>query len=138
MILKGGTRGRRVLALDPLELGVIAVMALVLFIWGPQKIPEVARMIGRARREFEDASKEIRNITNSMVPQVESGTAAKALRSLTETPPPPQTSIRSGDQILIDTARKLGIATQGKTREQIQEEIVATAQSRDPKTTNSG
>jgi len=35
--------------------------------------------------------------------------------------PPPSSS----DELLLQTARRLGISTQGKTKEQISEEIVA-------------
>ncbi|MDA4117690.1 MAG: hypothetical protein OK455_05025, partial [Thaumarchaeota archaeon] len=40
---------------------------------------------------------------------------------------------KTGDELLIDAARKLGIFTQGKTREQIQEEIIKMAQAASPK-----
>ncbi len=49
------------------EIILVGIIVLVLFIWGPQKIPEMARSIGRARREFEEASK---NITRPISPQV--------------------------------------------------------------------
>jgi len=39
------------MALDPLELIIIGVILVVIFLWGPQKIPEIARAIGRARRD---------------------------------------------------------------------------------------
>jgi sec-independent protein translocase protein TatA len=93
-------------ALDPLELIVIGVVLVVIFLWGPQKIPEIAKAIGRARREFDQASKEL------------SGTLASTGTLLAESP------TKSGDELLIETARKLGISTTGKTREQISDEIV--------------
>jgi len=95
------------MALDPLELIIIGVILVVIFLWGPQKIPEIARAIGRARREFDQASKEL------------SGTLAASGALAAEG----QTS-KSGDELLIETARKLGIPTTGKTREQISDEIV--------------
>ena len=95
------------MALDPLELIIIGVVLVVIFLWGPQKIPEIARAIGRARKEFEQASKEL------------SGTLASTGTLLTEG----QTT-KSGDELLIETARKLGIPTTGMTREQISDEIV--------------
>ena len=42
---------------DPLQMVVIAVVAIVFLMWGPKKIPELARSIGLARKEFSDASK---------------------------------------------------------------------------------
>ena len=89
------------MALDPLELMVIGVIAIVIFLWGPQKIPELARALGRAKKEFDQASKEVTSAVSTQA-----------------TPP------ASGDEILVSTAKKLGIATEGKTREEISSEIV--------------
>jgi len=87
---------------DPLQLIVIGIIVIVVILWGPKKIPELARSIGIARRDFTQASKESANPTAGQL------TAANA-----------------PDQTLIDTARKLGIDTEGKTREQISDEIVS-------------
>jgi sec-independent protein translocase protein TatA len=80
---------------------VILVIIVVLFVWGPQKLPEFARSIGQARKEIETAYKEAQN-------------PDAALR-VAETDP------------LVETAKKLGISTEGKTRAQISDEIVAKA-----------
>jgi len=84
---------------DPLQWVIIGIIVVVIFLWGPQKIPELARSLGRAKREFDQASKEVGDSTKSS----------------------PE---RTGDQVLIDTARQLGIETEGKTRDQISQEIV--------------
>ena len=91
------------MALDATELLIIGVIAVVIFLWGPQKIPELARALGRAKREFDTASKEVTGA-------VSAGPTAPS---------------RTADEILIQTARQLGISTEGKTREQISEEIIA-------------
>ena len=88
---------------DPTQLIVILGVVVVILIWGPSKIPELARAVGRARKEFDDASKGI--VQPSSNPS-----------QLTASDP------------LLETARKLGIATQGKTRDQISDEIVRAAQ----------
>ena len=94
------------MAFDAVQLIIVAVIAVVIFLWGPQKIPELARSLGRAKGEFDKASKEFQSsVAESSAPQV------------------PKTA----DQVLIETARQLGIATEGKTRDQISQEIVATA-----------
>ena len=103
------------MALDPLELIVIGVVLVVIFLWGPQKIPEIARAIGRARREFDQASKELSGTFASTGALLEESQTTKSGESQTT---------KSGDELLIDTARKLGISTTGKTREQISDEIV--------------
>ena len=128
--------------MDPLELGIIAIMGVVLFLWGPQKIPDFARAIGRAKREFDAASKEFQKAANIQSPsnplsaffdapsQPQAGpmptphlpaASAAVLPAATAPPPPPKPT---GDELLLDTAKKLGIATQGKTREQVQQEII--------------
>lgn len=91
---------------DPLQLIIIGVIVVVIFLWGPQKIPELARALGRARKEFDEGSKEL--IGGATTPQ-------------------PPAVPKTGDQVLLDTARQLGISTEGKTREQLSQEILAKA-----------
>jgi sec-independent protein translocase protein TatA len=86
------------LAIVGYEWIIVLAIIVVLFVWGPQKLPEFARSIGLARKEIEKAYKEA---------------------STTTAPPPAEIDP------LIDTAKKLGIPTEGKTRSQISEEIVA-------------
>jgi len=96
---------------DPLQWIVIAVVVIVFLMYGPKKIPELARSIGLARKEFSDASKQ---------PLASETTAPIATMA-------PATTPSTGDA-LLDTARKLGINTEGKTRDEISSEIVARAQ----------
>ncbi len=88
---------------DPFQILLILGVLAVILIWGPQKIPELARSIGKARKEFDDASKGLTQPTSSPL------------------------TVPSSDS-LIDTAHKLGINTQGKTRQEISDEIVKLAQ----------
>ena len=37
---------------------IIGVVAIVIIMWGPSKIPEFAKALGRAKGEFDKASKE--------------------------------------------------------------------------------
>jgi len=87
------------LAIVGYEWLIVLAIIVVLFVWGPQKLPEFARSIGLARKEIEKAYKEASS--PSSVPSV------------------PETDA------LIETAKKLGISTEGKTRAQISDEIVA-------------
>lgn len=91
---------------------IIGVVAIVIIMWGPAKIPEFARALGRAKGEFSKASKEFETAA-TMTANAPTSTAAAA----------PAQSLKSKDEILLDTARSMGISTSGKTREQISEEI---------------
>ena len=81
---------------------VIIIALVVLLLWGPSKIPELARGLGRAKAEFERASREY----------------------LRESPTVKEASRSSDDDMIILIARSLGISTEGKTREEIFQEIV--------------
>ncbi len=82
---------------------IIGIVAVVIILWGPAKIPEFAKALGRAKGEFEKASKEFQNPTTTIN---------------TSTP-----AVRTKEEVLFETARNLGIATEGKTKEQISKEI---------------
>lgn len=84
------------------ELIVILGAAVALLIWGPSKIPELAKGLGKAKREFENASK-----------GDFSGFESETRRSNTS------------DDTLIVLASSLGIKTEGRTKEQIIQEVVA-------------
>lgn len=47
------------------ELGIIVVLALIIF--GPGKLPDVGRAIGKSLREFKSASKEVKDQTEKMI-----------------------------------------------------------------------
>lgn len=46
------------MAITPVEIVVLAVVVIMFVMWGPKKIPELARSLGRARREFSEGVKE--------------------------------------------------------------------------------
>ena len=92
---------------------IIGVVAIVIIMWGPSKIPEFAKALGRAKGEFNNAQKEFTNAALNTENAQATQTAKPA--------------IRSKDDMLLDAAKNLGISTDGKTREQITEEIAIKA-----------
>jgi len=87
--------------MDPIELVIIGIIIVIFVVMGPKKIPELARALGSAKKEFQEGAQT----------PVMSSTAATAGASM-------------GEDDLMVAARKLGISTEGKTREQISAEIV--------------
>lgn len=87
------------MALEGYQLLIVVGILLVVFLWGPQKLPELARSIGLAKKEFEKAAKEA------------------------STPSTDTTTTQPATDPLITAARSLGISTEGKTKEQIAKEI---------------
>jgi len=79
----------------------VGVVVLVILLWGPAKIPELAKALGRAKGEFDKASKEFTETASSAA----------------------TTPVPKHEDVLIETAKKLGISTEGKTKAQISGEI---------------
>jgi sec-independent protein translocase protein TatA len=94
------------LAIQGLEWIIVAVIVLVFFLWGPEKLPKLARSLGQAKREFERASRE----AEQQISSVTTGISEE---------------IKRQEDQLLEVARSLGLSTEGKTREQIADEIVA-------------
>ena len=100
--------------IDGWEWIVIGVVAIVIIMWGPSKIPEFAKALGRAKGEFSKAQKEFTTAATA------EPTVQPVQVSVTASQP---TSIKTKDEILLETAQRLGISTAGKTREEISKEI---------------
>ena len=78
-------------------------------------IRDIADAIGTGKTEYQKAYKE----TLTSTPNTNKNTATS------------EQSDTSGDHLLIDTAKKLGIDTEGKTREEISKAIVEKFQAKD-------
>ncbi len=90
------------MALDPLEIAVIVGALAVFLIWGPNKIPQLARSLGMAQREFKKAQSGVEEVAKNVM----------------------ETSNYTDDK-LLEVAHSLGINTEGKTKDQVANEIVA-------------
>ena len=97
------------MALVGFEAISVVVILVVIFLWGPQKLPEMARSIGLAKREFEKASRELTSPSTYTAPSVPT--------SASNTAP-------TADPLIV-AAKSLGIITEGKTKEEIAKEIAA-------------
>jgi len=86
--------------IGPWEIALI--LAIVLIIFGPKKLPQLAKSVGDAIRQYKAASE---------------GT-------FTDAPTESQSTAKTSEtNVLIETAKKLGIKTEGKTMDQISKEI---------------
>ena len=93
--------------IGPWEIALI--LAIVLILFGPKKLPELAKSLGDAIRQYRQAS---------------DGTLATP----TPTQPPQSAQYKTKESdLLLETAKKLGIQTEGKTMEQISKEITEVA-----------
>jgi sec-independent protein translocase protein TatA len=118
---------------DPLQWIVIAVAAAVFLIWGPKKIPELARSLGLARKEVQGVSQTVQDartklqnpeaLLDSLTPKPEQ--SIQPVQQPQSPPPIGSAAEKPGDGTLLDTARRLGISTAGKTRDQIAQEMLA-------------
>ncbi|MGA2789364.1 MAG: twin-arginine translocase TatA/TatE family subunit [Candidatus Bathyarchaeia archaeon] len=89
------------MALIGYEWLIVVGILLVIFLWGPQKLPELARSIGLAKKEFQKSAKEISSISS----------------------PTTSTTKETEQDPLLLAAKSIGITTEGKTKEQIAKEI---------------
>ncbi|MEM3004575.1 MAG: twin-arginine translocase TatA/TatE family subunit, partial [Candidatus Bathyarchaeia archaeon] len=88
---------------------IALILAIVLILFGPKKLPELAKALGDSIRQYRLASEGV-----STTPTTATSTQ------------PPQFKPRESE-LLIETAKKLGIQTEGKTMDQISREITETA-----------
>lgn len=82
---------------------MILILVILLVVFGPTKLPKIARELGKAWQEFNKAS----------------STAFEALNSAD--------SAKNEDEksLLLDVATKLDVNSEGKTDKQLTEEILA-------------
>ncbi len=57
---------------------LLLIMVVALLIFGPKKLPEIGRSLGKAIRGFQDASKDFENEFKKEVQQLEESVAMKA------------------------------------------------------------
>lgn len=92
------------MAIEGIEWLFIGLIAIIFLLWAPEKIPKIAQAIGKARREFEKASREFYT-------EIEREAEVKSLKD-------------ESDEKIIEIAKSLGITTEGKTRDEVVKEII--------------
>jgi len=99
--------------IGPWEIALILIVVLIIF--GPKKLPQLARAVGDAIRQYRAASEPSE-----------------------EQPKRREEEESKSQELLIETAKKLGIETKGKTSDQIQEEILRAAKETKRRSHSSG
>ena len=82
---------------------LVIILIIVIIFFGAKKIPELARGMCRAMGEFKRGRAEVEDEMKKA--------------------PPPKTAPAAPPEDLIKAAKALGIETEGKTEEQLKEEI---------------
>lgn len=93
------------------EVVVILVLALLLF--GPNKLPELARSLGKATKEFKNAQNEFSNELSKVDKSSEDSKELKTLDKPSE----------DSDAKIFKLASEIGIDIKNKTVEQVTDEI---------------
>jgi sec-independent protein translocase protein TatA len=105
----------------------VLIIGLGILVFGSNKIPELARSLGRARREFDQASKGLADTINSEINNVQNPIRMKGSTDQVMQPSPQPAAndiIPESDPLLI-AARNEGIDTRGKSRSQIASELAS-------------
>lgn len=100
--------------IGPWEIALIVLVVLILF--GPKKLPELAKSVGEAVRQYKLATEGVLEEPTKLLSPAKPTVAQEkpAVKELEE----------KERKALVEAARKLGIETEGKTIEQISEEII--------------
>ena len=104
----------------------ILIVGLGVLLFGSNKIPELARSLGKARREFDAASRGLADTINSEL-NMETQPPQRVPRAVPQRVPVPAPTETESDPLLA-AAQKEGIDVKGKTRSQIASELASKVQ----------
>lgn len=104
---------------------VLFILLIIMLLFGASKIPELARSLGKAQREFQQARDDIEREVNKPAQTATSGGVPTA-----PSYSPPEDS---DDARVLREAQELGIPTDGKTIEQLRGEIQKRRDAQPPK-----
>lgn len=93
----------------------IIILAVILLIFGPTKLPQLARGLGQALYEFRRASQ-------GLIEEEEKKTSKKEAAKREA-----GSGVAVDEETLKKLAEKLGISTEGKSVDELREEVIAKA-----------
>jgi sec-independent protein translocase protein TatA len=105
---------------DPQE--VVLIFAILLLVFGPTKLPKIAKELGKMMREFNKAAsgfKEEIDKASSDFTKDAKLSSPRVFRSRVKT-----TNSGNKDKTVSDIAKRLNITSEGKTNKQIIQEII--------------
>lgn len=96
---------------DPINLLIIGVLFTVIVVWGPQRLPDIVRRINALRAEYN-------KVSSNVLSQIE---------GISQPLPSSDKEFRQmkSNAAIIESAKKLGIVTEGKTKDEIIQEILS-------------
>lgn len=105
--------------IGPIEIALF--LGIVMLLFGPDKIPDLARSVGRATREYQKALTGVQESGENLMSEMKGDQ-----NTLGGSAPTSQTNAQEdrGKQIM-EQAQLLGIPTEGKTIDQVVDEILA-------------
>ncbi len=107
---------------------LLILFVILILILGPSKIPQLAKGLGQAVREFKKASQ---GFYDELESSVSSGTVTRSKVTEGKKEESKRDSSSEGSSIdpelVKNLAKKLGIPTEGKTQEELTQEVVAKA-----------
>jgi len=97
---------------------IIGAVVIAIILFGPSKLPEFAKALTHAKDGLGKTQKEF-----TLAPTLKPKTPPQKVQSVSNAFRTPRVTIKSGDELLFETAQRMGLQTQGKTREQLRKEI---------------
>lgn len=127
--------------LEGYEMIVILGVLVVIFLWGPQKLPDMARAIGQAKSEYDKVAKGFTDPLSSLTalattPQTPAAPTASPTAPMVSptAPAQPTAPVQTHQDPILIAAKSLGISTEGKTKEELAKEIIDRTTTNAPKT----
>lgn len=103
---------------------VIIILIIVILFFGAKKIPELAKGLGRAMGEFKRGRSEVeREMAQSAADDAAKDASGAKMPGATGRGKDAKPAVDANHSKLVNAAKALGIETEGKTDEELKEEI---------------